>query len=135
MNSIMTKTEEFDAKNLNDLLKLISLKSTDVINVKVKTEPYSERNFCFPIVERKVREENGEVVYGWRIWKHIFMIEAEFHSVWRSPEGELIDITPNGFHEIIFVPDKRHSYLGKQIDNIRLNITQNRLVDDYIELF
>lgn len=50
---------------------------------------------CFPVVEAHVRNVGGDVVYGWRIWELPWTyIGAEFHAVWRSPGGDLIDITP-----------------------------------------
>ena len=47
------------------------------------------------------------------------MVEAEFHCVWASPEGDLIDLTPKIEHgdSIIFVPDPNISYTGVQIEN------------------
>jgi hypothetical protein len=48
------------------------------------------------------------------------MIEGEFHSVWLSPEGDLIDVTPHdGETEIVFVRDKVRRYKGKDIRNTR----------------
>ena len=64
------------------------------------------------------------------------MIEAEFHAIWKSTDGNLIDITPKQiqFPNILFLPDSKTEYTGAQVDNIRLNISGNRLVDDFIEI-
>jgi len=50
---------------------------------------------CFPIVAEQVAAEGGQQVFGWALWElpGVF-IEAEFHSVWQSPAGELVDIVP-----------------------------------------
>lgn len=77
---------------------------------------------------------------GWLIWimPGVMMIEAEFHSVWVSPTGEMIDITPKaqGENKILFLPDKKLKYKGFQINNMRLNISPKiRLVDDLILMF
>lgn len=64
------------------------------------------------------------------------MIEAEFHCVWESPEGELIDITPKMFEaeNIIFLPDSTKSYTGRQVDNIRKSISSDVNVTKFIRL-
>jgi len=40
------------------------------------------------------------------------MLEAEFHSVWKSPEGAYLDITPRSinFRRIFFLPDYEQKY-------------------------
>lgn len=64
-------------------------------------------------------------------------MEAEFHAVWESPSGELVDITPKSqwFKKILFIPDPKAVYEGKQVNNIRLNITSNKLVDEMIAVY
>jgi len=91
---------------------------------------------CIPNVKNKIIKHSGSIVYGWQLWKHSFMIEAEFHSIWKSPKGMLIDITPKQFRTdyIIFIEDSKTPYNGKQIANIMINTTRNDLVDDFIEL-
>lgn len=37
----------------------------------------------------------GSVVYGWLLWDDGLGILAQHHAVWRKPDGELIDVTPN----------------------------------------
>lgn len=53
----------------------------------------------------------GEVQPGWIISEvpEAGFIEAQFHAVWRSPEGLLVDITPRSDSEplVLFVPDPR----------------------------
>jgi hypothetical protein len=47
---------------------------------------------------KRVATHGGDVVYGWRAtpvvglpgWRH-----REQHAVWRSPEGQLFDVTPD----------------------------------------
>ena len=64
------------------------------------------------------------------------MVEAEFHCVWESPEGELIDITPKMYEtqNIIFLPDSTKNYTGRQVDNIRKSISLDKNVSRFINL-
>ena len=104
----------------------------------VPCEPHQDAplNECFTLVEEKIRIEGGKRVLGWQIWKSELLIEAELHAVWENPDGKYIDITPKSlpFSEILFVPDQAAVYEGKQVSNIRINITNNSLVDEFISI-
>lgn len=104
------------------------------IVVEVVIEAGTIVNDCYPNVLQKVKEDGGEIVYGWMIHSTPFFIEAERHAVWKSKEGILKDITPNqqGARSIVFVVDNNWQYDGMPVDNIRLNTTNNALVDDFI---
>jgi hypothetical protein len=60
---------------------------------------------CFTNVERQIERYGGSRRFGWAIWVHTdAMIEAEFHSVWMKPIGELVDVTPHDDEtQILFV--------------------------------
>lgn len=63
---------------------------------------------CFNNTDLKIQRSGGGKQHGWIIWEwpDVF-IEAEFHSVWVSPEGSFVDVTPheNGAGYIFFLPD------------------------------
>ncbi len=122
----------------NDLIKIIEAIEIDSppIYVTVKPDKNSIIDECYKNVAEKVRNEGGFQVIGWQIWKTKNLIEAEFHSIWKSSDGEFIDITPKQalFHEILFIEDKKRFYDGCQVDNIRINISGNLLVDDLISV-
>lgn len=122
----------------SDVIKLVQLLGirNEPIYLDVTPEPYSKVIECFPNVDEKISRDGGAHCYGWQIWKTEILIEAEFHAVWKSPDGELRDITPKQIPipRILFLPDPEATYSGCQIDNVRINTTQNRLVDDFIEL-
>ncbi|HDZ9207825.1 TPA: SEC-C domain-containing protein [Vibrio cholerae] len=105
--------------------------------VNVLPDSWAKPNECFHNVARKVEVEQGDIVYGWQvwIWPGIF-IEAEFHAIWQSPSGEFIDITPKQCNSsnILFIPAPKLKYHGSHVDNIRKNLSQNKLVDDFILL-
>lgn len=117
---------------LTDLIKSLS----QPLFVDYKKEPYSLRNECFPNVDEKIHRDGGVRVLGWQIWQTEYLIEAEFHAVWMSSEGNLLDITPKPFplSKILFIPDSAIIYDGSQIDNIRLNRSGNSVVDDLIKV-
>lgn len=76
---------------------------------------------CFSNVERQIERAGGGRRHGWAIWVHgKSMIEAEFHTVWVSPDGRLIDITPHDVeHRIAFVSEPTLRYNNKQVPNRR----------------
>lgn len=89
-------------------------------------EPFME---CFRIVPEHISAHGGKQLTGWAIWyAEPLHIEAEFHSVWESPTGEVVDLTPRPFalNEITFLADPSREYRGRQIDNIRQALTDDR---------
>ena len=117
------------------LLKILDVNEKPIY-LKVTPEPYAKIVECFPAVDEKIKNDGGQKVLGWQIWKTEHILEAEFHAVWESKNGELKDITPKqiDISNILFLPDKTLKYDGRQKDNIRLNISNNPLVDDYIKI-
>lgn len=76
--------------------------------VPVTEDPLGRYGWCNDGVRLKVAAEGGEPVHGWTIWEWApALLTAEFHCVWRSPAGELLDITPKPRREqtIVFVKD------------------------------
>jgi hypothetical protein len=121
-----------------DVKKLISIVYPDSVPMFLAVEPesYAQANECFPAVAEKIKRDGGSQALGWQIWKSTMLIEAEFHAVWRSEEGLLKDITPKQIpiSKILFLPDSRATYNGSQTDNVRINISDNPIVDDFIKI-
>jgi len=92
---------------------------------------------CFPWIEDYARTNGGMPVLGWAIWEYpkVF-IEAEFHSVWQAPDGELHDLVPRQQPpiRILFVRDPRRRYAGRQVDNIRKPLTNDKDVKEFLLL-
>lgn len=128
-------TPDITDGDVGQLLRLMEV-SLSSVYLDVIPEPYAKVVECFPAVVEKIRRDGGSQQLGWQIWKTSLLVEAEFHAVWKSPNGELRDITPKQLPiaRILFLPDTRAGYIGAQVDNVRLNITGNRLVDDFIEI-
>jgi hypothetical protein len=77
---------------------------------------------CVWNVRRRIASHGGEGVLGWKIWEwYGVMIEAEFHMLWRMPDGTLRDVTPNAisFDRILFLADPTLTYKEAQINNMR----------------
>jgi len=106
--------------------------------VTYEDEKGTEIGDCFFNVKKKVIRSKGRMVLGWQIWLNPgLIIEAEFHAVWEDPKtGELVDITQKEHHfpEILFVEDDKLTYEGRMLDNVRMNISGNTLVDDFIRV-
>jgi hypothetical protein len=117
------------------LLKKIAAKFSP-IGVHVHPDNNEKINDCFNNVARKVSKDGGSAVYGWAIWPGKYMIEAEKHAVWKSVDGKYMDITPRAQQpaQIAFVIDDEFEYTGQWVDNVRQNITDNSVVDDWILL-
>ena len=68
--------------------------------VPVKPQEWSRPMECFTNVEQMVREYGGKQVNGRVIWQWSnVLVEAEAHAVWKSPDGQMIDITPHDNRE------------------------------------
>ncbi|RYE56530.1 MAG: hypothetical protein EOP48_07795 [Sphingobacteriales bacterium] len=91
---------------------------------------------CFYNVERKVTRDGGKLIYGWAIRFSEFMIEAEMHAIWQSEVGVYLDVTPPivPLLHTVFIRDERLVFNGKVIDNVRINISGNPMVDDWIRI-
>lgn len=92
---------------------------------------------CFQTVAEYVAGHGGESVIGWAIWEVPGVyIEAEFHSVWRTSDGVLHDLTPRPIplDSILFLPDPDREYRGRQVDNVRQPLVHDRDVFRYLYL-
>ena len=127
---------EIECDGVKRLLAKLNCESAPIL-VKCIPEANAQLNDCFPLVENKIKHHGGLFVLGWEIRKTKLLVEAIFHAVWKSKDEKLIDISPKPVptREIMFVHDVNAKYEGKQVDNIRINITNNQLVDDLIEIY
>ena len=127
----------YDNHFINEILLKIGTQN-DILKVPVIIDSKAKEDDCFINVSEKIKRDGGSIIYGWTIHTFSFIYEAERHAVWLSRSNELIDITPRKipYKEILFVPDSENiwTYNGEYIDNIRVNITKNTVVDDFIIL-
>ena len=114
-----------------------TVSSVKPMYIPVRAVTGSEQNECFINVQKVVEKYGGKQVNGWAIWQWAnILVEAEAHSVWESPEGQLVDITPHvyGEKEILFLRDDSMVYRGKTIVSKRMPLTHSPLAAEYIEL-
>lgn len=126
----------FDDTDIPLLMKRIGIKG-HLLEINVIPALNAEPLECFRNVQYQVNNFGGKMILGWQILKSSNLIEAEFHAIWESKNKELIDITPKqiqGYMHTLFVIDESLKYERKQLDNIRVNITKNKLVDDFISV-
>jgi len=100
--------------------------------VPVRPEAEARLFDCFPNVEAKVKRDGGRSVVGWEISEvQGIYLEAQFHCVWQSPGGDLVDITPEEFQQaqILFLEDTRRTYTGPKVAHERFALADPQLVD------
>lgn len=93
-------------------------------------------NDCFPIIEARVASHGGAIRYGWQIaeWANV-MLEAIFHAVWEDSSGTLHDLTPREIPtaRILFLPDPKRVYDGRQVNNVRYPLTSSPNIKKFID--
>jgi len=97
-------------------------------------------NECFINVTNQIKKKGGDIQHGWNITglPSIFL-EAAFHAVWISPSGSCIDIAPKAsdpfdIRQILFLPDKKRIYQGRQVNNVMKPLRDDRIIREYIEV-
>ncbi|MEI7037828.1 SEC-C domain-containing protein [Fulvimonas yonginensis] len=105
--------------------------------LRVRPEPGATVNECFSNVRAKRARDGGRMLCGWQLWEWPrVMVEAEFHAVWLSPEGEMVEITPkpHGETQVLFVPDERRRHDGTVVDNVRMALHEDQLIEHFIRV-
>ena len=90
--------------------------------VPVRLAPGGAGPHDFAHLKSHVASHGGRIQYGWTIWEHPgWYLEAEFHPLWISPQGELIEISPAAdaaeLPRILFLPDTTRTFGGEDIPN------------------
>lgn len=124
-----------DDPNFEKLLLMLDAE-IDPIMIPVESHPDAVENECIVIVDRMVSERGGRRILGWQIWEGPYLMEAEFHAVWETPDGSLKDVSKkrHPLRQIVFVEDERLRYIGRQVNSVRLNLSKLALVDDFIRV-
>ena len=84
----------------------------DPIVVPNRPEQWVKEGYCFANVKRQIEEHGGSGQFGWLFHELAGILTAVHHQVWRSPEGELVCVTPQEESTtvmrpvgIVFLPD------------------------------
>ena len=103
---------------LYKLIRYLGLDPKTVVWLPITAESsfIPETHNCLLNAMVKQKLSGGTITFGWTLWaaRKAFFFEAEFHCVWQSDDGALVDITPrlDGEDVICFVPDpKRTSHM------------------------
>lgn len=104
--------------------------------VPVRPAPGAEEGGCHTNVADHVKENGGEAVFGWIVWQSRILLNAEAHCNWRSPQGEMIDITPKLPREakVLFLPDSNMKWEGRLIPCRRAVRFDSPKVHDLVRL-
>jgi hypothetical protein len=98
---------------VRDLLSHLGIDDSDAVFLEYKRprDFKPELAECHVNVLVQCKVAGGKIVTGWTIWqdRSNAFVEAQYHSVWESPNRRLIDITPRQDKErrILFAPDPR----------------------------
>lgn len=133
---VHTSTPKEITKHIRQLIAKVA-PGRDAKYLAVRPQDGAKVNECFPNVEAKISHAGGRMLCGWQIWEWPYvLVEAEFHAVWVSPEGELVEITPkqHGEETILFVPDPALTYAGLAKDNVRVAVRDDLLVHHFIRV-
>lgn len=108
--------------------------------VYVVVEPLDDApaDECFPLVDALVKRHGGEAVTGWALWEFpTLFVEAEFHCVWRMPDGRLVDMAPkqSPTQRVLFLPDPTRIYEGRQVNNVRRPLRHDPVLLAYLSTF
>ena len=105
--------------------------------VEIKPRSDGTVNECFAAVDQQVSDYGGKIHYGWSMWEWPgVMIEAEFHAVWKRPDGSLQCVTPRADEErrILFLSDPERVWAGRYIDNVRVPLNEDPKVKEFVRL-
>ena len=120
-----------------DILAFCQYLVPEVKPILVPIQPWSKSRSseCFDNVERYTLKYGGQRLLGWRPmrWANI-KVEAEANAIWRSPAGELLDITPCEQSASLFLPDSNMIYNGYPHGNVRQALTASPLVATLIDV-
>jgi len=107
------------------------------VYMDVNPEPDATISECFPSIQAKVLRDGGQLLCGWQLWEWPgVLVEAEFHGIWAAPDGRHVDITPkqDGETRVLFVADPDLSYTGSHRNNVRLPLSKDRTIEDFVAL-
>ena len=107
----------------------------EVARVLVDPPGWAEPEHCTDNVSEMIERHGGRAQNGWRIVESLprVLLEAEFHVIWISADGDPLDVTPSLVPgPTLFLSDPALRYEGRQIDNRRTALRPDPLVDDFI---
>jgi hypothetical protein len=107
--------------------------------VPVQSIPGEKLEDCHNVVRRQIETKGGSSISGWIIWEWPWCyLESEFHSIWVSPAGERIDVSPkrDGEKKILFLPAPGRAFTGERTldDRKRVALRRHEVIDEFLRL-
>lgn len=133
----ITELEFNFIKSINPLIKDKNSEGFGYIDISPEAYNGEYHVSCCQInVAKKIEKDGGKRLIGWCIWKSPVLLEAEYHHVWVSPEGNIVDITPQSDkgETILFVVDPEQKDDGLPVLNKRKILKDIPEVRKMIEL-
>jgi hypothetical protein len=92
-----------------EFLNLWGLKDPIYVDYQDVGEGYAA-DFCHVSAKHVAAKHGGRRIHGWALWEFsqdgATIVVADFHSVWKKPDGTIVDVTPPKFGtKVLFVPD------------------------------
>jgi hypothetical protein len=134
----MPKTADKETLQVKKLCERL-VPNEQALYLNVELREGALENECYGNVERVIALKGGSVQYGWQLWETLpgVLLEAEFHAVWIDVQGIPHDVTPKSsicqIDQILFLPDPNRTYEGRQIDNVRVALQDDPLIQEFIE--
>lgn len=116
--TITEKQKTINSNLVNNLLKEITNNTNDILNVKLH-HTLMESNECHTNVGKVIDMHGGERVYVWIFTDKHKTYDLQFHSIWKSPKGELIEVTKNNhfpYKQTIYILDKVNSVVVEKFN-------------------
>ncbi len=102
-------TPDIITDELKEIMKFVS-SETPFYPVFISI-PHMEAGSCHNNVRMCMQAVGGgEQVYGWLVCVTNKHVEFEFHSLWKAPNGDVVDVTPRDESKILFLPDPTRHY-------------------------
>lgn len=114
-----------------------SISPAEPLYVPVRPVEHGKRAYCFRNSVIEAQRSGGDAVFGWAIWRWPGRwFEAEHHAVLRSPEGELVDVTPQEGDppRVLFLPDEAKIYDPRTFRPNIMAADDNPTAAEYIDL-
>lgn len=105
--------------NLNrrgDFISKMERCNNFISNLEIKPSIFSKIGFCYDNVVNYVKVNGGSIQYCYLLWESKKHIVAEHHSIWLSPEGEYVDITPQDTNTLALDWDGKVSIILTDIE-------------------
>lgn len=120
MLKLSLRTPDRLTKSIIEICRKLNKGKFGLGYVQTKVESDCLPSRCFDNVMSKVEKDGGRIQFGWKVFEQSNeAVVVRFHAIWISPEGTLIDITPDPLttDKILFLADALPSlciYLAHQ---------------------